>query len=94
MRIPLFEGCCQNEAGHLAISRCEVTSRGAGISDGVVMINNELLEFKGGGKTECCGSFVKSLPKKAKNGEMKDVIIDRFCKHSGYLMCILSMGWF
>lgn len=66
-------------AGNLAIiSGCEEISGGAAIGNGVVMINNELLRFVEGGKQNTVIIREVITQKKAENGEMKDVIIDRF----------------
>lgn len=66
-------------AGNLAIiSGCEEINGGAQIGNGVVMINNELLRFVEGGKQNTVIIREVITQKKAENGEMKDVIVDRF----------------
>ncbi|MCT4238481.1 hypothetical protein HZP42_19040 [Elizabethkingia anophelis] len=66
-------------AGNMAIvSGCIETAGGATISDGIVMINNELLRFIGGGKQNTVIIREVITQKKFENGEMKDVITDRF----------------
>ncbi|OBS13382.1 hypothetical protein ATE49_13135 [Elizabethkingia miricola] len=66
-------------AGNLAIiSGCTEAGGGATVSDGVVMINNELLDFKGGAKQNTVIIREIITQKKFETGEMKDVIKYRF----------------
>ncbi|WP_407512800.1 phage baseplate protein [Elizabethkingia miricola] len=65
-------------AGNMAIiSGCDEFSNSI-ISDGVVVINGELLNFKGGVKQNTVIIREEKHSIKFQNGEVKDVIVDRF----------------
>ncbi|OBS12530.1 hypothetical protein ATE49_04720 [Elizabethkingia miricola] len=74
----IVEGVARMAGNKAIISGCVETNAGAVISDGIVMINGELLEFKGGAKQNTVIIREIITQKKFENGEMKDVIIDRF----------------
>ncbi|AVF49358.1 hypothetical protein AL492_17700 [Elizabethkingia anophelis] len=74
----IVEGVARMAGNMVIISGCEEASGGAAISDGVVMINNELLKFIGGGKQNTVIIREIITQEKAENGEMQDVIINRF----------------
>lgn len=66
-------------AGNMAIiSGCKETSGGASITNGVVMINDELLDFVGGGKLNTVIIREVITERKFENGEMKPVAKYRF----------------
>ncbi|OPB87799.1 hypothetical protein [Elizabethkingia occulta] len=65
-------------AGNMAIiSGCEEIS-GAKVSDGVVNINGELLDFHGGIKQNSVIIIEEKTPLKFENGDVKDVISYRY----------------
>lgn len=65
-------------AGNLAIiSGCE-EAIGDKVNDGVVMIDNELLEFRGGNKLNTVIIQEVRTKKRFEDGSMKDVIVERF----------------
>ncbi|WP_086984793.1 hypothetical protein [Elizabethkingia miricola] len=66
-------------AGNMAIiSGCKEASGGASITNGVVMINDELLDFIGGGKQNTVIIREVITERKFENGEMKPVGKYRF----------------
>lgn len=66
-----------NLAGNFAIvSGCAVV--GTNVSDGFVVINDELLEFKGGSVADDVIIIETASSKEFKNGEVKEVHFERF----------------
>lgn len=66
-----------NLAGNFAIvSGCAVV--GTNVADGFVVINNELLEFKGGTVSDDVIIIETASSKEFKNGEVKEVHFERF----------------
>ncbi|MCT4318772.1 phage baseplate protein [Elizabethkingia anophelis] len=74
----IVEGVARMAGDKSIISGCEEANGGVTVGDGVVMINKELLAFKGGvkGNTVIIREIITQ--KKFENGEVKDVIKDRF----------------
>lgn len=74
----IVEGVARMAGNMAIISGCVETNAGATVSDGVVMIGEELLNFIGGAKQNTVIIREIKTQKKFENGEMKDVITDRF----------------